>query len=98
MAKKSLSGAASSKLAQRQESDRAAPDLVVSRKPSRLPKSFRLGSSDIERLRHLSERLGEEAGRPFTDTDIVKGLLLIGEKTEARKLLTAIKDAVFESS
>ena len=98
MAKKSLHDAAASKLVQRQEGRGEPPSLMQPRKAQRLPKSFRLGASDIERLRRLSERLGEEVGRPLTDTDILKGLLLLGEKSDARKLLTAIKDAVFESS
>jgi hypothetical protein len=52
---------------------------------------------DNERLRRLCERLGEEASRPISETEAVKGLLLLGEKTDSRKLLAFIKDAVFES-
>ena len=97
MAKKSLSGATDSKLAQRQEGREEAPPLVSPRKTTRRPKSFRLGINDIDRLRRLSQKLGEEAGRPINDTDTLKGLLLLGEKTDVRELLDAIKDAVFES-
>ncbi len=97
MAKKSLTDAATSKLARREEEKGETPGLLSPRKTQRLPKSFRLGAIDIERLLRLSKRLSEEAGRPITDTNILKGLLLLGEKTNARKLLTAIKDTVFES-
>ena len=51
----------------------------------------------LERLRRLSERLSEAAGRPISETEAFKGLLLLGEKTDARKLLASVKDAVFES-
>ena len=97
MAKKPLSGAPSSKLARRQEAREEPSRVMLSRKPPRLPKSFRLGAVHTDRLRKLSERMSEEAGRPVSETEIVKGLLLLGEKTAAKKLLTAVKDAVFES-
>ncbi|MCB1781669.1 MAG: hypothetical protein KDJ34_16590 [Candidatus Competibacteraceae bacterium] len=59
------------------------------------PKAFRFSPQDIERLRALSERLGEAAGRRVTDVDILRGLLLLGEKADSKKLLSAIKDALF---
>jgi hypothetical protein len=96
MAKKSLSEAGASKLAQRQEGRGEAPPLVTPRRTLRQPKSFRLGARDIDRLRRLSQRLGQETGRPINDTDTLKGLLLLGEKIDARELLDAVKDAVFE--
>ena len=97
MVKKLLSDAPSSKLARRQEVKRETSVVMSSHKPPRLPKSFRLGAVHTERLRGLSERLSEEAGRPVSETEIIKGLLLLGEKTVAKKLLTVVKDAVFES-
>ncbi len=97
MAKKLLSGAPSSKLARRQEAKEEPSSVMPPRKPPRLPKSFRLGAVHTERLRYLSERLSEEAGRPLSETEIIKGLLLLGEKTAVKKLLAAVKDAVFES-
>jgi hypothetical protein len=52
----------------------------------------------LERLRRLSERLSDQAGRPLSETDVLKGLLLFGEKADAKKLLLSVKDAVFEGS
>jgi hypothetical protein len=46
----------------------------------------------------LSERLSDEAGRPISETEVLKGLLLFGEKGDAKKLLLSVKDAVFEGS
>jgi hypothetical protein len=97
MAKKLLADAATSKLAQRQEGRGEAPILVARRKTPRQPKSFRLGPLHLERLRRLTDRLSEEAGRPLSETELIKGLLLLGEKTDAKKLLASVKDAVFES-
>jgi hypothetical protein len=97
MARKPLAEAAASKLAQRQEGRGDAPTLVARRKTPRQPKSFRLGPLHLERLRRLTERLSEEAGRPLSETETLKGLLLLGEKTDAKKLLISVKDAVFES-
>jgi hypothetical protein len=96
MARKLLE-AADSKLARQQEEGVEAPRVLPRRKAEKLPKSFRLSAVEIDRLRRLSERLGEEAGRPISETEAIKGLLLLGEKTDSKKLLGFVKDAVFES-
>jgi len=96
MARKLLE-AADSKLARQQEEGVEAPRVLPRRKAEKLPKSFRLGAVENERLRRLSERLGEAAGRPISETEAIKGLLLLGEKTDSKKLLALVKDAVFES-
>jgi len=97
MARKPLADAAASKLAKRQEGKAEAPTLITPRKIANRPRSFRLAPVHLERLRRLTERLSEEAGRPISETDAIKGLLLLGEKIEAKRLLTSVKDAVFES-
>jgi hypothetical protein len=97
MARKLLSDAAASKLARQQEEGVEAPRVLPRRKAEKLPKSFRLGTVDIERLQRLSGRLAEEAGRSISETEAIKGLLLLGEKTDSKKLLALVKDAVFES-
>ncbi len=96
MARKLLE-AADSKLARQQEEGVEAPRVLRRRKAEKLPKSFRLGAVDIERLHRLSERLGEAAGRPISETEAIKGLLLLGEKTDPKRLVGLVKDAVFES-
>jgi hypothetical protein len=97
MARKPLADAAASKLATRQEGKGEAPTLITPRKIANRPRSFRLAPVHLERLRRLAERLSEEAGRPISETDAIKGLLLMGEKIEAKRLLPSVKDAVFES-
>jgi hypothetical protein len=97
MARKLLSDAAASKLARQQEEGVEVPKVLPRRKAEKLPKSFRLSTVDNERLRRLSERLGEAADRPISETEAIKGLLLLGEKTDTKKLLAYVKDAVFES-
>jgi hypothetical protein len=97
MARKLLTDEAASKLARQQEEGVETPRVMPRRKVEKLPKSFRLGTVDNERLRRLSERLGEAADRPISETEAIKGLLLLGERTDAKKLLALVKDAVFES-
>lgn len=80
MARKLLSDAAASKLARQQEKGVETPRVMPRRKAEKLPKSFRLGTVDIERLQRLSGRLAEEAGRPISETEAIKGLLLLGRK------------------
>jgi hypothetical protein len=67
------------------------------RKAEKLLKSFCLGTVNIERLWRYSEHLGQEAGRQIIETEAIKGVLLLGEKTDDKKLLALVKDAVFES-
>jgi hypothetical protein len=100
MPKRSLSGAETSKLARQAQGGEGkarqeAPTLISPTPTTAQPKSYRLMPADLARLRSTTARLSEAAGRPITETDLIKGLLLLGEKTDAKKLLTAIKDAVF---
>jgi hypothetical protein len=97
MARRSLADTATSKLAQHYDEADRRPGMIVSRKTPYMPKSFRLSAGHIDRFRRVSERLSEVAGRPISDTDLLKGLLLLGERVEAKKLLAAVKDAVFET-
>ena len=62
------------------------------------PKSFRFGPASLERLRRLTERLSEAAGRPITEIDALRGLLVLAEKVDEKKLVEALKDAIFESN
>jgi hypothetical protein len=102
MARRPLSEAGDSRLALQlaEPKPQNAPPLV--RQPKRrgpgtpMPKSFRLRPAHLQRFQDLSARLSEEAGRPISEADVLKGLLLIGERMDAKKLLAAIKDAVFE--
>ena len=66
MARKLLSDAAASKLVRQQEEGVETPRVMPRRKAEKLPKSFRPGTVDIERLQRLSERLSEEARRPIS--------------------------------
>ena len=74
MARKPLADAAASKLAKRQEGKGETPTLITPRKIANRPRSFRLAPVHLERLRRLAERLSEEAGRPISETDAIKGL------------------------
>ena len=101
MPKRPLADAGASKLARQVHGEEGrvgpeAPALMKTTASSPQPKSYRLTPADLTRLRSTTARVGETAGRPISETDLIKGLLLIGERTDAKKLLAAIKDAVFE--
>jgi len=97
MPKKSLADAAPSKLERRQqEATTPTRGLVKARRKTSQPTSFRLSVTQLERLQRLCDQLGEAAGRPISQTEVIKGLLFMGEKTNTKKLLEAIKNAVFE--
>jgi hypothetical protein len=95
----------SSKLA-RQEAGREAEALVqneprrvaglITKPAQTVPRSYRFRPNDAERLRKLVERVSEEAGRPFSESDILRALLRIGERTSMRRLLLEIKTSLFE--
>ena len=100
MARKPLGDAGPSKLARRVgEADGApaAPKLTTPRAPVRQPTSFRLDGIDLDRLQRLTTKVSQEAGRPISRGDLLKGLLLMGDKSDAKRLLSAIKDAAFEA-
>jgi hypothetical protein len=97
MPRKPLADATASKLTQPPEARSRTPRLVAPRKTISQPKSFRLSPGHVDRLQRLVERLSEAAGRPMSETDTIKGVLLLGERTDVKKLLAAVKDAVFEN-
>jgi hypothetical protein len=95
----------SSKLA-RQETAREAEALPpdgsgqaatrLTRPAQSVPRSYRFRASDAERLRRLVARASEEAGRPFSESDVLRALLRIGEKSSTRRILDEIKASLFE--
>lgn len=74
--------------------EETAPKLVKrSHRPQ--PKSFRFSNSDIERLQALVDRLGEDSGRRVKDVEVIRGLLVIGQKIDSKKLIDGIKESSF---
>lgn len=101
MVKKSLGDAGHSKLASRstEVSDvPEAPRLTSSRQPKMKPTSFRFEPADHARIQQLAIRVSDEAGRKVGRSDLLRGLILLGEKTDVKRMLTMIKDAKFEGS
>jgi hypothetical protein len=69
---------------------------LITKPAQSVPRSYRFRPNDAERLRKLVERASEEAGRPFSESDILRALLRIGERTSMRRLLDEIKASLFE--
>jgi len=69
---------------------------LVSRKPAeRKPRSYRLRAADLERLSKIVEAVNElSTGRRITETDVLRGLLVMGEKAKSKQLVEAIRDAI----
>ena len=69
---------------------------LVSKKPAtRKPRSYRLRATDLERLSKIVEAVNElSAGRRITETDVLRGLLVIGENYKPKQLIDAIREAM----
>lgn len=101
MVKKILGDAGQSKLAGRGAGGDSAlevPRLTSSHQPKMKPTSFRFEPTDHARIQQLATRVSEEAGRKVGRSDLLRGLILLGEKTDVKRMLTMIKDAKFEGS
>lgn len=67
------------------------PALVRKRHQFKL-KNFRLAMADIQRLQQLTDAINGTSERPISETAVVKGLILLGEKTPLEKLLKMIRE------
>jgi|SRR5438067_2337621 hypothetical protein len=103
MAKRQLSGAGGSKLGQLAgggvatvtEPDR--PAIKRETAGSRRNHTVRLSGTEESRLQRLITRVSEAAGRPISEADLMRGLLMLGDKADARTLVNAVKDARFDA-
>ena len=102
MAKRQLSGAGGSKLGRLAA---ASAEVAVTERPaikrqtagSRRNHTVRLSGTEENRLQRLITRVSEEAGRPISEADLMRGLLVLGDKTEARVLVDAVRHARFDA-
>jgi hypothetical protein len=69
---------------------------LVSKKPAaRKPRSYRLRPTDLERLSKLVEAVNElSTGRRISETDVLRGLIIVGEKLKLKQLIEAIREAI----
>ncbi len=100
MAKRSLGGAGGSKLGQRGSAAAAAktdrPAIKRKTAGSRRNHAVRLSDTEERRLQQLINRANEEARRMISEADLIRGLLVLGEKAETRALVDAIRHARFD--
>ena len=102
MAKRQLGGAGGSKLGQLAGAvaDGARVDRPALKREtagSRRNHTVRLSGTEESRLQRLISKVSEEAGRPISEADLMRGLLVLGEKADARTLVNAVKDARFDA-
>ncbi|MBV8577507.1 MAG: hypothetical protein JOZ58_21015 [Acetobacteraceae bacterium] len=48
-------------------------------------------------MQRLITRVSEEAGRPISEADLMRGLLVLGDKADARTLVDAVRHARFDA-
>ena len=64
---------------------------------SRRNHTVRLSGTEEGRLQRLITRVSEEAGRPISEADLMRGLLVLGDKADARTLVDAVRHARFDA-
>ena len=100
MSKRPLGGAGESRLGRLGS---ATPDAALRPKikkatlGARRNHTVRLSGTEESRLQRLVHRISEEAGRPVKEADILRGLLVLGDKADASQLLDAVRQAAFDS-
>jgi hypothetical protein len=100
MPRRPLGGAGESRLGQLGANTSAPTERPRLKKPAASPRrnhTVRLSGTEEMRLQRLVGRVSEEAGRPIKDSDILRGLLVLGEKADARRLLEAVRHAAFDA-
>ena len=102
MARRQLGGAEGSKLGRLAGSPAGAPAaerpaLRREAAGSRRNHTVRLSGTEEGRLLRLIARVSEEASRPVSEADLIRGLLVLGERASARALLGAVRHARFDA-
>lgn len=100
MAKRPLGGVGESRLGQLGTAAIASTDRPKIKKVTagaRRNHTVRLSGTEENRLQRLVGRVSEEAGRPVKDSDLLRGLLVLGEKANGRELLDAVRQAAFDA-
>jgi hypothetical protein len=103
MAKRALGGVGGSKLGQLAgNTAEMAPRIdrpAIKRETagSRRNHTVRLSGTEENRLQRLITRASEEARRPISEADLLRGLLVLGDKADARTLVDAVRHARFDA-
>src|SRR3954453_18394216 len=102
MGKRPLGGAGESKLGRLSGTAAnvaVAERLAIKRRTagSRRNHTVRLSGTEEGRLQRLIIKVSEEAGRPISEADLMRGLLVLGDRTDAKALVNAVKDARFDA-
>ena len=100
MAKRPRGGARGSKPGQRGSAAATAktdrPAIGRKMDGSRRNHTVRLSRTEERRLQGLLNRTIEETGRMISEADLMRGLLVLGEKAETLALVDAIRHARFD--
>ena len=69
--------------------------LVTEKKPRHIH-SFAMRSNDQERLQSLVKVVQSVSQKKITPTDVMRGLLILGEETDAQVLLNSVNKTFLE--
>lgn len=98
MVKRQLGGVGGSKLGQmvgatNMASTAERPAIKRETAGSRRNHTVRFSGTEESRLQRLISRVSEEAGRPISEADLIRGLLVLGDKAEVQVLVDAVRHA-----
>ena len=69
-------------------------NLLTRKKRFLQPKSYRLNQTDIERIKRIMDAINQYGlNKIITETDLIRGLLVVGEKLKPEKIIIAIKES-----
>ena len=95
MSSRKLADSGASKLSRSRQTSGDVSDLTETVTVAR-NKTFRLFPRDLVRLRDLTDRLGAGTGRRVSEADVVRAGLVLAERAQAKELLSALKDSLWE--
>ena len=69
-------------------------NLLTKKKQFLQPKSYRLNQADIKRIKKIMTSINQYGpNKIITETDLIRGLLVIGERLKPEKIIALIKDS-----
>lgn len=69
--------------------------IISHEKPLYKNKSFRFKAADLQRIKNIVEKTNEASSSTyFKETDIIRGLLVLGEEISGEKIISFIRKSI----
>jgi hypothetical protein len=73
------------------------PDkIIMGKNKTTKVHTFALKANDQERIRNILKKVQAETQKKLTATDIIRGLLILGEHTDTTKMIESVKKSFLE--